>query len=85
MATAMAWLHVGVCCFPFPSFFPHAVQCWASVCSSSKAFSGQTELPATTEGESSRGGSAQGHKAGLWVVRELEELAALFDDCTGVV
>ena len=23
----MAWLHVGVCCFPFPSFFLHAVQC----------------------------------------------------------
>ena len=65
---AMAWLHVGVCRFPFPSFFPHAVQCWVFVCSSGKAFSGQTELPATTEGESSRGGS---------VVRLLEERLAL--------
>ena len=53
--------------------------------SSGKAFSGLTELPATTEGESSRGGFPQGHKAGLSVVRELEELAALFNPCTGVV
>ena len=66
---AMAWLHVGVCCFPFSFFFPYAVQCWASVFFSCKAFSGQTELPATTEGESSRGSSPQGHKAGLLVVR----------------
>ena len=65
----MAWLHVGVCCFPFPSFFPHAVQCWVSVCSSGKAVNVQTDLPATTQGESWRGGSPQGHKAGLSVVR----------------
>ena len=69
MAMAMAWLHVHVRCCPFPSFSLHAVQCWVSVCSSGKAFSGLTELPATTEGESSRGGSPQGHKAELWAVR----------------
>ena len=69
MAMAMAWLHVGVSCSPFPSFSLHAVQCWVSVCSSSKAFFVLTELPAITEGESLRGGSPQGHKAGLWVVR----------------
>ena len=40
-----------------------------SFLSSGKAFYGLTELPATTEGESSRGGSPQGHKAGLWAVR----------------
>ena len=54
--------------FPFVSF-PCTLKVMCLVSSSSDAFFGLTELPATTEGESSRGGSPQGHKAGLWVVR----------------
>ena len=63
MAMAMAWLHVYVRCRPFCLYRSY------SFLSSGKAFYGLTELPATTEGESSRGGSPQGHKAGLWAVR----------------
>ena len=66
---AMARLHVGVCCFPFPSFFPHAVQCWASVFFSSKAFSRQTELLQPQPRGSRREGGSPQHKAGLSVVR----------------
>ena len=69
MAMAMALLHVHVRNCPFCFFLPARCTVARFVRSSGKAFSGPTELPATTEGESSRGGSPQGHKAGLLVVR----------------
>ena len=42
------------------------------------AFCGETELPATTDKESPRGGFTQGHKAGLFAVRKPEGQAASF-------
>ena len=63
---AIAWLHAFG---SFPVSSPCTLKVMCLVSSSSDAFFGLTELPATTEGESSRGGSPQGHKAGLWAVR----------------
>ena len=67
--------------FPCPTSSP--VRCTGSlyrpspsVVSSGYTFSRDTELPATTEEESSRAGSSQGHKAGLFPVRKPEEQAA---------
>ena len=62
--------------FPFVSS-PCTLKVMCLVSSSSDAFFGLTELPATTEGESSRSGSQLGHKAELWVVLQLEERITL--------
>ena len=54
--------------FPFVSS-PCTLKVMCLVSSSSDAFFGLTELPATTEGGVVERRFPQGHKAGLWVVR----------------
>ena len=84
MAMPMAWLHLCVSSSPFPSFSLHAVQCWVSVCSSGEAFSGLTELPATTEGSRREAAPREDTRQNCGPYASWRS-GSLFNFCTGVV